>query len=246
MESVSTSADGVGRRGAGRLAGLAILLALGSAWGLQITLMKAVAGSPLGGAGGLGALIALIAGLHGLGLLALGGRYRPTAQQARFLGLSALSGFVIPLGAIMAAATLIPSGLIVLIESLTPVATIALALALGAERVSPERGAAGALGLAAALMLLSGEAAAAAGPDAALGAAIAFAAPLAYAANALYVARRWPAGLSVRQAAAGEAMTAALLLAPAMLVLDRFAAFSTPLWAWGLVGGAAVAGLTQG
>jgi drug/metabolite transporter (DMT)-like permease len=227
-------------------ANLAILLALGAAWGLQITLMKAVAGSPLGGAGGLGALISLIAVLHALGLVALGGRYRPDPAQAGFLVRSAVSGFVIPLGAIMAAATLIPAGLIVLIESLTPVATIALVLALGSERVTPERGAAGALGVAAALTLLSGEAASAAGPSAALGAAIAFAAPLSYAVNAAYVARRWPAGLSVRQAAAGEALTAAPLLAPAMLVIDRGAAFTAPLWAWALVAGAAVAGLAQG
>jgi drug/metabolite transporter (DMT)-like permease len=41
-------------------------------------------------------------------------------------------------------------------------------------------------------------------------------------------------------------MTAALLLAPAMLVLDRGAAFAAPLWAWGLVAAAAAAGLAQG
>jgi drug/metabolite transporter (DMT)-like permease len=230
----------------GRLADLALLVVLGSAWGLQITLMKAVAVSPLGASAGLGALLALMAGMHVLGLVALGGRWRPDGPQARFLALSALTGFIVPLGAIMAAAAFAPAGLIVLLESLTPVATIVLALALGAERVSPGRAAAGVCGVAAAYVLLAGDAGPAASPDAALGGAIALAAPLSYAANALYVARRWPAGLSVRQAAAGEVAFAAAAASPALLVWGGVALPGTPPWAWGLVAAAAAAGLVQG
>lgn len=128
-----------------RIAGFALLVVLGFAWGLQITLMKAAAVSPFGAGAGLAALLA------------------PSPPHARFLALSALTGFLVPLSAIMAASRCASTGLIVLIESPPPVATIKLALALGGERVSPERAAEGVLGVAAALDLLSGEAAPASG-----------------------------------------------------------------------------------
>ncbi len=195
-----------------------LLLVLGIGWGLQFTLLKISVEARLDEFAILAGSMVALAAIYALLLTGRRDWFRPTWQRLRFFAVSAMLGFVVPLGCVILAARHLSAGLIVVHESLTPIVIVALALALRSETVSLRRLAAIALGMAGALLVLCPELAGLGGARA-HGLLLALLVPIAYGADAVYVAARWPAGLSSMQVTAGELIAAALLSLPLLLTL---------------------------
>ena len=116
-----------------------LLFILGTAWGLQFVLLKIATDAQLDELGILTMSMVLLAAAYLLAMACRRAWFRPTRRHLRFFVLSGLLGFVLPLGAVVLAARYLSAGLIVLYESLTPVLTVAIALALRTEALSRKR-----------------------------------------------------------------------------------------------------------
>ncbi len=190
-----------------------LLFVLGSAWGLQFTLLKITADSDLDELSVL-TLAMLLLALAYLVVMACGRAwFRPTLRHVWFFSISALFGFVVPLCAVMLVAEQLSAGLIVFFESLTPVLTVVLVLLVGTERLNAARLIAVACGLFAVLLVLW--------PDLMRpGSArlesllLALIIPFAFAVDAVYVAARWPSDLRAFQVVTGEAVMAVIIFLP--------------------------------
>jgi len=207
--------DGAARPGG--LVLLAMLVAMGAAWGLEFSLLKLVTEAGYPGPGVLLVTLAVIAVAY-LALLTLRRRlFRPTPRSLAFFVVIALLGYVLPLLAALWAAPRVPAGLMTLIASFTPVVSVVTALAFRTERVSARRLLAVALGtLAAAIVLL---------PEADLPGygrlgwlLLVFVVPLTYGVESVYVSVAWPEGLDPLQVAAGQSVAAFLVLLPFWLL----------------------------
>lgn len=218
-----------------------LLFVLGSAWGLQFTLLKITADSDLDELSVLTLAMLLLAVAY-LAVMACGRAwFRPTLRHIWFFSISALFGFVVPLCAVMLVAEQLSAGLIVFFESLTPVLTIVLVLLVGTERLNAARLIAVASGLLAVLLVLW--------PDLARpGSArlesllLALIIPFAFAVDAVYVAARWPSDLRAFQVVTGEAVMAAIIFLPfclwqALQSPDYLTSLTEPWlarpWNWG-------------
>ncbi len=192
-----------------------LLAFLGVATGLQFTLLKIATAAGLDETSMLLLSMVILSAIL-LTLLALSRSwFRPSRRHVRYFAISGMLGFVLPLGGVIAAAQYVTAGEIVLIESLTPVITLAIAMARGSEAVTPRRFCALLLGLlSVALALAAGD-----DPTRWLGLALALIVPLSYAGEAFYVAACWPAKLRPLQVITGEAVISALGLLPFWLWL---------------------------
>ncbi|MEO0620373.1 MAG: DMT family transporter [Pseudomonadota bacterium] len=203
---------------------LVYLLIMGVSWGLQLVLLKIAALDGLNEFGILTISLLLLAPIYGVVLLARRQAYVPTWRHVWFFLVAGTLGYIVPLVAVVYAASHLPAGLLALIASLTPVVAIVFAASLGMERATRVRIIAVVLGLTAAVIVLLGDLAL---PDAGawIWVPIAFVVPLAYGLDAIYVSARWPAELSSLQVVTGEALVSGLVLLPPYLFSGSWISF---------------------
>ncbi|MCF6249925.1 MAG: DMT family transporter [Methylococcaceae bacterium] len=205
-----------------------LLVLLGMAWGLQFTLLKVTSNAGINESNILYSAIFLLAVGYLIALICCKAMFRPSLNHIRYFVLSSLFGFIVPLTATVFALSYISAGEIVLIESLSPVFTIAISMLLGTERVCRKRIIAVILAIIGVAILF--ESAKVSHSNLQLtGLTIALAVPLFWAIDYIYVANTWPTDLSTLQVVTGEAATAALLLIPFIpLSVDSY-----PELSWG-------------
>ena len=196
-----------------------LLFVLGAAWGLQFVLLKIAVGAGLGEVNILLVSMLLLAIGFLAAMAAAGTWFRPTKRHVRFFAISSLLGFVLPLGGVVLAAREISAGVIVLFESLTPVFTIALALAFRTETVTPRRLIAIMLSLLGVFSVLA-PAIMSPGSMSLMGLGFALALPVVYAFEGVYVAASWPDDIHPLQVVTGEAVAGVVLLLPCLFWLD--------------------------
>lgn len=206
---------------------------MGVLWGLQFSMLKFAALSEAGSIDILMLMLVVLSLVYSVYVLSVGDSLRFPAGWIPFLLVTAMLGYVLPLGITLLVVPHIAVGTLSLIACLAPVVTVALALAFRTERVSPARILAIVLGLVSALLILWPELrlpglGAAGWMVAALGIA------LVYGIEPVYVHARWPAGMTSPQLIAGEAIAAAVLLLPFFLLqdnpLDRLSIGHDALW----------------
>jgi len=222
-----------GSRSLSGLAILGLLLVMGSAWGLEFSMLKLATQAGFPGIGILLVTLAMIAPVF-WAIVAIRGRwFRPTRRILVFLLVIALLGYVLPLLAALWAAPHVPAGILTMIASFTPVVSVATAIAFRTERVSLRRFLAVALGLVAALLVLVPEADMPGFGN--LGwLLVVFVVPLTYGVESVYVSVAWPEGLDPMQVAAGQSVVAFLTVLPIYLLFGEPIAFD-PAWPMGQV-----------
>ena len=198
---------------------LLLLFVLGSAWGLQFVLLKIATDAGLGEANILLVSMTLLALGFLVATAAAGAWFRATWRHVRFFLISGTLGFVLPLGAVLLAAREISAGVIVLFEALTPVFTLALALILRTEAVTPRRVLTMTLGLLGVFAILL-PAIADPGSMSLVAIGFALALPVIYALECVYVGACWPSDLRPLQVVTGETVASAIMLLPCLLWLD--------------------------
>ncbi len=197
----------------GRLLAAGLLILMGMMWGLQFAMLK------LTSSGGYSeiavVMIALV--LLSVAFLAIshvrGEHIRSLRGILRFLLVTSVLGYVIPLLAALTAAAELSTGLLSLTGSTSPVVAVTIALALRTERVSPRRLSAVALGLLSVGMILVPQVEAP-GFGMAPWILLALLVPLSYGIESIYIARHWPEGMTALQAVTGETVAAAILMVP--------------------------------
>jgi len=188
---------------------LLLLVLLPFIWALHFAYVKKIDAD----ASALAALSALMAGLCALYLVILLVRrqlFAFTRDQLIFFMIAGLLAYIIPLGVELLAAPKIDAGILTMIVSLTPVFTVAVAMALRLVRPALRLISAVIIGTAGILLLLFDSTPSVASP--ALWIAIACIVPFAYALDALYIEHFWPKGLNALQLAFGESLLALLIL----------------------------------
>ena len=200
-----------------RLGALALLVVMGTMWGLQFAMLKLAA---TGGHSELNVLMMALV-LLSVAFVAIvivrGQLFAFTPSRIRFFIITSVLGYVLPLAAAIYAAAHVSAGVLTFIASIAPVATISIALLLRTEYISPARIVAVGFGLVSILLVLWPELSAP-GLGRAYWMAIALIVPLCYAMESIYVARYWPRGLSALQAVTGETLVAMLVVAPLFLI----------------------------
>lgn len=190
-----------------------LLVVMGTMWGLQFAMLKRAA------QGGYSDLTILMLALVLLSIaftamiLARGQAFRLTRDRVSFLLITCVLGYIIPLGATLAASRELPAGILTLIASFSPVATVMIAHLVRAEIVSPLRWGGIVLGTIAVLIVFWPELQLP-GAGTAGSMALALLVPICYGAESIYIAKYWPEGLNPLQAVTGETVAAALLVAP--------------------------------
>ncbi|MEM7225611.1 MAG: DMT family transporter [Pseudomonadota bacterium] len=201
------------RAGLSRLAALALLLVMGAMWGLQFAMLKLAA---QGGQSELNILMlamVLLSIVFTCLMVARRQLFRVTFANIRFFLIIGLIGYVAPLLAALQAAPHIPAGILSLIATMAPVATISIALVLRSEAVSWRRVLAVGFGaLAVALVFWPQLALADLGLSRWM--LIALIVPLCYGIESIYIAAAWPKGLTPLQAVTGETLAATLMVVP--------------------------------
>lgn len=196
-----------------RLLAAGLLLVMGMMWGLQFAMLKLAA---QGGYSEIAvvmiALVLLSVAFLGISHLR-GETFRPRRDVVRFLLVTSVLGYVIPLVFALTAAAQLSTGLLSMIGSMSPVVAITIAIVMRTEPVSPRRMAAVGLGVLSAAIILVPQLE---GPG--LGMApwilVAMAVPVAYGTESIYIARHWPKGMTALQAVTGETVAATLLVIP--------------------------------
>ena len=194
-----------------KLTQLALLFILGSGWGLQFTLLKIATDADLDEFGIVTVSMVLIAAFCLLAIAWRNAWFRPTRRHLRFFLIGGMFGFAAPLTAVVLAAEHLSAGLIVFCESLTPVLTLAIALAMRTEALTMLRVAAVALGMLGTAMVLWPELIMPEGGRT-VGLLIGLTVPVAYAIDGIYVAARWPRDLSPLQVVSGQVVAGAAVL----------------------------------
>ena len=187
------------------------LVYLGASWGLYFSLLKVAV---LSGISYLGIATLTTGGVcTGMVFIALIRRRKPefTYRHHRYYLMSATSGYLIPILAELKVIEHMPAGLLTLIVSMAPLATLLFAWMMKSDDINARRIAGMLLGGFAIFAILL--------PDAHLSQSIAWhwlllaaVVPLGYAYYHNYIARYWPAGSDSFQLACGEAIYAAGLL----------------------------------
>ncbi len=196
---------------------LAILLLMGTTWGLQVAMLKLALQAGYHETQVMLCVLLLVA-LAYLGLLvARRGLFRFDWPRLRFFAITGALGYLLPMGATLYAAEALSAGLLAMLISLSPLFTFAAAALLRSEPISSLRIAAMLLGCAATAMVLLPQTGL---PDYGLlpWMLLALLIPFCYGVESVYVDLGWPDGLDVLQVGFGEALVAALLLIPLMLL----------------------------
>jgi drug/metabolite transporter (DMT)-like permease len=200
---------------------LLFLVLLGSSWGLYFSLLKIAA---LSGISYVGIITLTTLGV-GLGMIAIAllrGRKPAFGRRHHvFYLVCALTGYLVPMIFELLVIAHMPAGLLTLIVSMAPVATLLIAWLFRADRIDLPRVAGVALGAVAIFAILL--------PDAHSREAVAWRwlllaslVPVSYAIHHNFSSRHWPPGSDSYQVACGEAIYASLLLL----------AFSVFHWDW--------------
>jgi len=197
----------------------ALLVVMGSMWGLQFAMLKIAAGSGYSDMSLMMLAISLLAVIF-LAITAVRGElYRPGRQLLRFFVVTGALGYIIPLLTVLWVAETLSTGVLSMMGSLAPVVAVLIALYLRTEPVSGKRLAAVGLGLLSVLVILLPQLDLP-GYGAAPWMLIALAVPLCFGIESVYIARHWPEGLNPMQVLAGESVFACLLVAPVYLLVQ--------------------------
>ncbi|NNE23587.1 MAG: DMT family transporter [Rhizobiales bacterium] len=213
---------------------LLLLVIMGALWGLQFAMLK------LAAEGGYSEINILMLALVLLSIAFSAIMYLRKQSFAvnrgriAFLLITAVLGYVIPLGAALYAAPHIPAGILTLIGCLAPVVSISIALALRTEFVSLQRVLALVCGLIAIALVLWPQI-----ELPGLGAApwmlLALLVPACYGIESIYAAVYWPKGWTSLQAVTGETLVATVLVLPIFAALgdpvSMATTWSTAEWA---------------
>jgi drug/metabolite transporter (DMT)-like permease len=188
-----------------------LLIFLGSSWGLYFSMLKIAV---LSGISYTGILILATAGVAvGMSAIAIARRRKPEfkASHHLFYLVCALTGYLIPMIVELFVIEHMPAGLLTLIVSIVPLATLLLAWLMKTDIINLPRVAGILVGAIAIFAILL--------PDAHFGAAVAWRwlllaliVPMCYAIHHNFTARCWPVGSDSYQVACGEALYAAGLL----------------------------------
>ncbi len=203
----------------------ALLMLLGSLWGLSFSFAKIATNggvAPLAysfwQSAGAGTVLSAL-------VLARGIRVRLTPRHLWFYLLMGIAGFSIPNVIIVLCVSHLPVGIAAVVVPLSPLFTCAMAFAIGIEGLSPARLAGMALGLIGTALLVL-PAASLPSPDQAPWALLATATPLFYALGNIIAARMRPDDLDSWTLAAAVHVVNAAVLAPLVLL----GGFFHPLW----------------
>jgi drug/metabolite transporter (DMT)-like permease len=164
----------------------------------------------------LAALLGGISGLYFLALLVKRQLFAITLSQMRFFCIAGLFAYLLPLTAELLAAPHVDAGILTLIVALTPVFTVALAIALRLVGATKRLLLAVFVGLLGVLLLMLNYKPA--GNSSFVWVMIACSVPLFYAIDALYVEHYWPQQLNALQIAFGESLVAFLLILGILMV----------------------------
>ena len=192
---------------------LLLLLFLGGSWGLYFSLLKIAV---LSGISYVGILSLTTMGVCiGMCAIALLRRRLPLFDRRHlwFYLVCAVSGYMLPMIAELLVIAHMPAGVLTLIVSMAPLATLLLAWLVKTDYISPARVGGMLLGAFAIFAILL--------PDAHLGdeavawrwLLLAMVVPLSYAVHHNFTARYWPEGSDSYQVACGESIFAAAMLA---------------------------------
>ena len=200
---------------------LLLLLFLGSSWGLYFSMLKIAVRSGISYTGILTlTTLGVAIGMSAIALLR-GRKPEFGRSHAWFYLVCALSGYLLPMIVELLVIAHMPAGVLTLIVSMAPLATLLLAWLVKTDSISPSRVGGILVGAFAIFAILL--------PDAHLGEAVALhwlllatLVPLSYAVHHNFTARYWPSGSDSYQVACGEAIFAAALLL-------LFSAFN---WQW--------------
>ncbi len=196
-----------------RQRGVILLVIMGTLWGLQFAMLKRAA------QGGYSDLTILMLALALLSIafvaimLGRGEMFRLDRERASFLFVACFLGYIIPLGATLAASRHLPAGILTLLASFSPVATVIIALLFRTETVSRLRLAGIVLGTFAVFLVFWPELQLP-GAGTAAYMALALLVPLCYGAESIYIAKYWPEGLNPLQAVTGETVAAMICVLP--------------------------------
>jgi drug/metabolite transporter (DMT)-like permease len=204
---------------------LALLVLLGSLWGLGFSLAKI---ATIGGvaplaysfwqSAGAGSVLSAV-------VLARGTRPRLTWRHAWFYLLMGITGFSIPNVIIVLCVAHLPVGIAAVVVPLSPLFTCAMAYAIGMEGLSPPRLAGLALGLVGTALIVL-PAASLPSPDQVPWALLATATPMFYALGNIIAARLRPHDLDSLTLAAAVHVINIVVLGPVVLLAGVF----HPLW----------------
>lgn len=190
---------------------LILLIFLGSSWGLYFSMLKIAV---LSGISYVGILTLTTVGVGiGMTAIALLRKRKPEFKSRHiiFYLVCALCGYMLPMIAELLVIAHMPAGLLTLIVSISPLATLLFAWAMKTDVISLPRVAGILLGAFAVFAILL--------PDAHSSEAVAWqwllitlVVPVSYAIHHNYTALYWPDGSDSYQVACGEAIVASLLL----------------------------------
>ena len=204
------------------------LLVMGGCWGLQFALLKLAAGGGYSELAVLSVAMALLSVVFVAFLVVRRELFRLNRERFVFLFVAGILGYVAPLWAVLYAASHLPAGILTLLGTLTPVATVGFALALRTEPVSARRILAVVFGAAAVCLVLW--------PELELPGfgklqwlLIALIMPLCYAIESIFISKFWPAGLNPLQAVTGETLMALVLVLP-IFAASGGALPTLPVW----------------
>ena len=205
-----------------------ILLAMGTTWGLQVAMLKMALASGYRESQVMFCVLSLVAIAY---LLILTGRrslFRLTFDQLKFFIIVAVLGYILPMGATLLAAETLSAGMLALLISLAPIFTFAAATLFRTEPISRPRILAMILGCCAVAVVMLPQTEM---PDFGLlpWMLLALVIPFCYGVESVYIDIRWPQGLDVLQVGFGEALLAALLMIPLMLLRGDPILFE---WQW--------------
>ena len=192
---------------------LVILVAMGSVWGLQFSMLKLAVQSGYDELNALLLALVLISAVYAVMMGIRRAWFRLDRARLEFFVIIAIIGYILPMGATLYAAPAVPAGILTLIASFAPVVTFAVALGLRTEPVSRIRIGAMVLGCVSVGLVLAPQLELP-GRGALSAMLLALVVPVCYGVESVYVAARWPEGLSVMQVGFAEAAGAAILTVP--------------------------------
>lgn len=212
---------------------IGLLLVVGTLWGLQPALIKALTAEGLPEIAALGLTLACISIVLGAGLAARRRLLWPTRQTVAFMTINAVLEYAGPLLVAFLVAPHVDAGLLTLIMSTTPVFTVALAAAIGAQHLEAATVLACAIGLLAMALIVVPEGALP-NPEMLPWCLAAFSIPVFYALGSIYVSRAWPDGMDAIQVAFTGASMAGVFLAPFWLghITEAGSLFTSAASAW--------------
>lgn len=192
---------------------LLMLVILGSVWGTQPSIIKALTVDGMPEAGTLGLAMVLIAAILAAILASRGKMLRFSASILLFVVLAGASQYAGPLLVAFLAAKHVDAGLLTLVMFTAPIFTVAAAAVAGVEpldRFSIPGGLAGSVGLA----LLAIPEDALPSRDMLWWCLFAFSVPIMYAVGTVYISKAWPDGMDAMQLAYGGALLTGIALLP--------------------------------